>query len=107
MSMDELIKKLESTKQVLEGLATKEDLEKLAEQADLMRHIAVASAAKVEDKAEAGYGTLESLFKGFEDRLDQRFNHLSDIMRIWVSNQNLLDDELKKLKERIEKLSSE
>jgi hypothetical protein len=140
----------------LENLATKQDLEKLATHEDVMRvaetleHIAVTSATKVEDKSEAGYVTLESLFKGLEDRLattklelgqytekgfqevgsilqsvyqlaeeqtkalsqmrkdmDQRFSQMSDIMRSWVYKQSLVDNELKKLKEQVEKLSGE
>ncbi|MFC7442024.1 hypothetical protein [Laceyella putida] len=39
--------------------------------------------------------------------MEQRFSQMSDIMRSWVYKQNLLDNELKMLKEMVEKISGD
>jgi hypothetical protein len=143
--LQEVAAKQEDLLRLEEAMAKHEDLMRVAE---TLEYIAEESAAAVENKSEAGYVALESLFKGLENRLaaakhelenrsrqgfdevnnvldtifqlcveqtealnqmkietNARFNTLSDIMRSWVYKQNLLDDELKKLKEQVEKLS--
>lgn len=154
----------EKTDKLEETMAKQEDLLRLekvtAKQEDLLTAIDVLSqvteevAATAKNRTDAGYVTLESLFKGLEDRLanaklelgqyaekgfqeigsilhnvyqlaeqqtealsrlkeeqtrdmNQRFSQLSDIMRSWVYKQNLLDDELKRLKEKVEKISGD
>jgi chromosome segregation ATPase len=179
LSMNERLIELEKRSKRLEnGMAKQEALQNLernltdrlihleeaaAKQEDLLTAIDVLNevteevAATAQMRTDAGYVTLESLFKGLEDRLantklelgqyaekgfqeigsildhvyklaeeqaealsqmreeqnqvkkdmDQRFSQLSDIMRSWVYKQNLLDHELKRLKEKVDKISGD
>jgi hypothetical protein len=156
--LDERTARLEKTTAKQEDLLRLEEV--TAKQEDLLTAIDVLSevteevATTAETRTNAGYVTLESLFKGLEDRLantklelgqyaekgfqeigsilhnvyqlaeqqtealnrmkeeqtkdmNQRFSQLSDIMRSWVYKQNLLDNELKRLKEQVDKISGD
>jgi hypothetical protein len=156
--LEEKTDKLEKTTAKQEDLLRLEEV--TAKQEDLLTAIDVLSevteevATTAETRTDAGYVTLESLFKGLEDRLantklelgqyaekgfqeigsilhnvyqlaeqqtealnrmkeeqtkdmNQRFSQLSDIMRSWVYKQNLLDNELKRLKEQVDKISGD